>query len=101
MALSLRVLLEGELHHHGPVAEKLSVHALDGEVGCLERIEGHEPKPLARPGSIIFALHLCRYNTAKRTKRVVKNLLIHDGVQITDEKVGAYAKILRFSILQR
>lgn len=90
VSLAFGVLLEGVGHCDGPVAKVLAVHGLDGGVGRVKA--GKIDESIALGVSRVRVSHdLWRLEDhAKGTERVVEELLVDLGVEISDEDVCAH-----------
>ena len=94
VTFALAVLLEGVRDGDGPVAEVLAVHSLDGRIRGLKAGIVDEGKALGVAG-VRIALDLGRgEDDPKGGEGVVEQLLVHLGVQVADEDVGAHVQVL-------
>lgn len=93
MPFSPSVLLESILHRNLLTEDILPVQVRNRRVTTIKIPKAHEPKPFAR--AIILPGHL--WQTQQRSKPregVVQDLLIHHGVEVTDEEFGAHIRAL-------
>ncbi|EJK61188.1 hypothetical protein THAOC_18369 [Thalassiosira oceanica] len=93
-------LLERVLHGYLAVAEVLVVHALDRQVGRLERVEADEAESLGRVRHVVPHDLRRLYDRPERAERVVQELLVDVGrVQVPDEKVRAHVEAVLPALL--
>jgi hypothetical protein len=88
MALAFAIFLISILHADVLVHKVLAVHVGDGIVGGFEGGVGDESVALGEAG--LVARDLGRLNERAETgEGVVEGLLVHDGVEVADEELGA------------
>lgn len=94
MPLSLGVLLERVRDRDGPVAQVLAIHGVHGGVGGLEAGKVDKGKALG-VARLRVAHDLGRLqDDTEGGEGVVEELLVHLGVQVADEDVGADVEVL-------
>lgn len=88
VALSFAVLLVSVLHADIFIHEKLAVHVVDGIVASLEAAIADKTVSLAQ--SVIVSGDLGWGDEGSESAEcVVENLLVHHGIEVSDEKFGA------------
>lgn len=89
MPVSLAVLLESVLHRNFLAEDILPVQVGNRSITALEVAVTDKTKPLAR--ATIFSGHLGdAQKRSKAAKRIVQDLLVDHGIQISDEQLGAH-----------
>lgn len=93
MSLSFGVLLEGVRYGDGSVAEVLTIHSLNGSIGCIKA--GKINESIAFGVASVWVSHdfWCLEDDAKGTECVVEQFLVYFRVEITDENVGTHIKV--------
>ena len=83
-------LLERVLHGDLPIAQVLIVHAFDGQVARLERVERHEAEALAPIGHLVPHDVRRLDDRAERREGIIQQFLVHVGwVEVADEQIRA------------